>query len=275
MQLGIFAKTFAGDEPMAVFSAARDAGYDVVQYNFACSGLSALPTAIPIAAIAAIREASEATGVQVAAVSATYNMIHPDPSVRQAGRAAFAAIADATHLLGAQIVTICTGSRDPDDQWRHHPGNRTPEAWEEFITELRLLLKVAEARRVTVAVEPEPGNVVHGPERARAMLDLLDHPNLGIVLDPANLFESSEDFRNGVVVNEAASMLADRIVMAHAKDRSAAGSVVPAGEGLVDFPGFLAHLRDSGFNGPIVTHGLLPDQAKQVARRLRAAMGAP
>ena len=51
MKLGIFAKTFDGDTPSVVLRAARDAGFAAVQYNMACSGLGALPTQIPDAAV--------------------------------------------------------------------------------------------------------------------------------------------------------------------------------------------------------------------------------
>ena len=275
MRLGIFAKTFPGNTPQAVMSAAREAGYDTVQYNMACSGLSALPQAIPDEAVSALREASEATGVGVAALSATYNMIHPDPAVRDVGRAAFAAIAGAARELGTEVVTVCTGSRDPRDQWRHHPDNATPEAWEEFVAEMRRLLVLADRHGVTIGVEPEPGNVVSSPERARAMLDLFDHPRLGIVLDPANLFETAAGLRGGEVVDAAVDLLADRIVLAHAKDRNGDGEVVPAGQGVVDFRRFLGRLRRAGFDGAVVTHGLSPQEAPEVARRLRAALDAP
>jgi len=53
MKLGIFAKTFDGSTPIQVLRAARDAGYDAVQYNMACSGLAPLPETIdPAAALA-------------------------------------------------------------------------------------------------------------------------------------------------------------------------------------------------------------------------------
>ncbi len=85
MKLGIFAKTWAGTEPGALFAAARKAGYSAVQYNMTCSGLQDMPEEIPAAAAAAVRAASVAHGVEMSAVSATYNMAHPDPAVRQAG----------------------------------------------------------------------------------------------------------------------------------------------------------------------------------------------
>jgi sugar phosphate isomerase/epimerase len=77
MKIGIFAKTFPENTPLAVLSSAQRAGYECVQYNMACSGLSSLPTAISEEIADAVQVASEETGVAIAAVSATYNMIHP------------------------------------------------------------------------------------------------------------------------------------------------------------------------------------------------------
>lgn len=269
MRLGIFAKTFAGGTPAEVLSAARAAGFDCVQYNMACSGLGALPRSVPDAAMEAVRAASEATGVGIAAVSATYNMIHPDMAVREAGRAAFEAIAGAARGMGTGLVTVCTGSRDAEDQWRRHPENESREAWEEFLAEMRLLVPVAERHRVLIGVEPEMANVVRDAARARAMLDAFPGAPIGIVLDPANLFEDMAGFRGGEVVDEAVEKLSGRIAMAHAKDRDTEGRFVAAGRGVVDFGRFLGGLRRAGFDGAVVTHGLSAGEAPGVASFLR------
>lgn len=87
MRLGIFAKTFPGTTPLAVLQAAADAGYAAVQYNMACSGGPALPADVSPETAAAVLAASQRTGVAIAAISATYNMTHPDPAKRRAGRA--------------------------------------------------------------------------------------------------------------------------------------------------------------------------------------------
>ena len=272
MRLGVFAKTFAGETPLEVLSAAKAAGFECVQYNMACSGLGALPRVVPEEAVEAIRAASEATGVGIAAVSATYNMIHPDVAVREAGRAAFEAIAGAALGMGTGLVTVCTGSRDAEDQWRWHPGNESAEAWEEFRAEMRLLLPIAERHGVVIGVEPEMANVVRDAARAREMLDGLPGAPVGIVLDPANLFEDVAGFRNGAVIDEALGMLSDRIVMAHAKDRDAKGRFVEAGQGVLDFGRFLGGLRRAGFDGPVVTHGLSAEVAPGVARLLKGCL---
>ena len=273
MRLGIFAKTFPGETPLEVLGAARAAGFDCVQYNMACSGLGALPHVVPAEAVAEVRAASEATGVGITAVSATYNMIHPDMRVREAGRAAFEAIAGAARGMGTGLVTVCTGSRDAEDQWRRHPENDSGEAWEEFVAEMRRLVAVAERHGVVIGVEPEMANVVSSAVRAREMLEAFPRAPIGIVLDPANLFEAVAEFRDGVVIDEAVAMLGDRVVMAHAKDRDEQGRFVAAGQGVVDFGRFLGTLGAAGFDGPVVTHGLSAAEAPGVARVLRDSLG--
>ena len=83
LKLGISAKTFQGTSPGAVLDSARRVGYETVQYNMACSGLSALPLSIGEETADAVHTAASATGVGIAAVSATYNMIHPDLRERE------------------------------------------------------------------------------------------------------------------------------------------------------------------------------------------------
>ncbi len=272
MRIGIFAKTFQGETPLAVLSAAQEAGYDTVQYNLACSGLGALPSVVPEAALGAIQQAVLATGVTIAAVSATYNMIHPHQAVRDAGRDAFTAIAEAARTMGCPVITVCTGTRDPLDQWRHHPDNATTSAWDDAMTEMSLLLPIAERHGLTIGVEPELANVVSSAARARDMLDVLDHPALGIVLDPANLFETQAGFRDGAVVDEAIELLADRIILAHAKDRRADGGFVAAGSGIIDMSRFIARLRHRGFDGALITHGRSAEEAPHVAATLRGCL---
>jgi sugar phosphate isomerase/epimerase len=265
MRLGIFAKTFPGADPATVLAAARDAGYACVQYNMACSGLPAMPDAIPAEVAAAVAEASAETGVALSAVSGTYNMIHPDPAVRDAGLRRLGVLIDAAAALGTGLVTLCTGTRDPQDQWRHHPDNATPEAWADLVAEMAKAAALAEARGVRLGIEPELANVVDGAEKARRLIDEIGGPSLGIVLDPANLFEVAEPEARDRTIAAAIDLLADRIVMAHAKDRAPDGAFVPAGRGVVDFVDFVRRLQAAGFDGDLVTHGLEAADARDVA----------
>jgi sugar phosphate isomerase/epimerase len=258
MQIGIFAKTFEGVEPDRVLRQAAAAGYTAVQYNMACSGIGSLPTEISDAAAAAVASAAVRNGVALAAVSATYNMLHPDMTLREQGRAAFAAIAAKARSIGTNLVTLCTGSRDAADQWRHHPDNDTDAAWDEMLREFEILLPLAERYDLFLGVEPELANAVSSAAKARKLIDTLRSDRIKIVLDPANLFET-----------EAVERLAGSIIMAHAKDRLPDGRFTAAGKGVIDFGRYFAGLRTAGFSGTVVTHGLAADEAPEVARYLR------
>jgi sugar phosphate isomerase/epimerase len=268
MRLGIFAKTFAGTDPLSVMSAAHAAGFEAVQYNMACSGLAAMPDLIAPDVTAGIAHAAAATGVDIAAVSGTYNMIHPDKAVRAAGMRRLEVLIAHAGAMGTDMVTLCTGTCDPDDQWRGHPGNGSPAVWALLLAEMSKAVDVAEAYGVKLGIEPELANVVSDAARARRLIDSLQSPAVAIVLDPANLFEVATLAQQRRIMSDAIALLADRIVMAHAKDRDAQGGFVTAGQGVVDFDHFLGSLHLAGFAGDLVTHGLNASEAPGVARFL-------
>jgi sugar phosphate isomerase/epimerase len=272
MQLGIFAKTFPGSDAATVLSAARDAGYATVQFNMSCAGLPSLPDRVDAATIEGIRTARAATGVAIAAISGTYNMIHPRDAFRRDGMRRLATIVDVARDLGVPLVTLCTGSRDPDDQWRHHPGNDDPSAWRDLLAEMEQAVTLAEAAGVTLGIEPELANVVSSARHARDLLDAMRSPRLAIVLDPANLFEIAGAEERRRAIAEAIDLLGPDIAMAHAKDRAADGSFVAAGKGVIDFADFVGRLRRTGFDGPLVTHGLSAAEAPAVAAYLRSVL---
>jgi sugar phosphate isomerase/epimerase len=67
------------------------------------------------------------------------------------------------------------------------------------------------------------------------------------------------------IAGAAIDLLADRITMVHAKDRTADGEFTTAGAGVFDYRHILSRLRAVGFDGDLVTHGLNADEAPGVA----------
>jgi sugar phosphate isomerase/epimerase len=261
MRLGIFAKTFPGTDPLTVLRAAKAAGYDCVQYNMACSGLASMPEVISDEAVNHIRNAVAETGVEIVALSATYNMIHPELSVRENGLRSLDVLADAARKLSIPLLTLCTGTRDAQDQWRAHPDNDTPEAWRDLLSEMTKALHVTGG--VELGVEPELANVINSVAKARSLLEEMQTDRLRIVFDPANLFENQDEQQH--VVLEGLEQLGAAIAIVHAKDRRADGKFVTAGTGILNYPAFLAGLYSAGFDGPIITHGLAAHEAANVA----------
>ncbi len=265
MRLGIFAKTFPGADPEIVLRQVKAAGFERAQYNMACSGLPSMPDAIAPAITSAVAGAASSNGVAICAVSGTYNMAHPDPAVRAKGLRQLGVVAAACGAMGTTLVTLCTGTRDPDDQWSGHPDNEGADAWRDMRREMEKAVLIADRFGLSLGIEPELANIVDSAASARRLLDEIGSPTLKIVLDPANLFEVAALAEQRRLVAEAIDLLGDRIVMAHAKDRTPSGDFTTAGKGVLDFRHYLGRLRAAGFDGDLVTHGLAADEAPGVA----------
>lgn len=272
MQLGIFAKTFPGNDPATALAAVAEAGFDAAHYNMACSGLPSMPDAIPENTAHAVAAASATTGIPLTGVSGTYNMIHPDPETRAAGHRRLEVIAAAAAAMGSDLISLCTGTRNPDDQWRHHPDNATPAAWRDLEEAMEVAIGIADRHNVRLGIEPELANVVNSAAAARRLIDAMGSDRLTVILDPANLLETGTDDERRRIVSDAVDLLADRIGMAHAKDRTADGGFTAAGQGVIDFAHFIGELERVGFDGPLVTHGLSAEDAPGVAAFLRGLL---
>lgn len=272
MKLGIFAKTFNGTEPAAVLKSAADAGFACVQYNMACSGLAPMPDVIAAEQAHAIGIAAAKSRVEIVAISGTYNMIHPDVAVRQAGHRRLEELARHCAGMSTGLITLCTGTRDPVDQWRAHPGNDLPDAWRDLLEAMEIAIEIAERYDIDLGIEPELANVINSPEKAHRLIAELGSPRLKIVMDPANLFEIATLEEQRSTVSAAIDLLADRIVMAHAKDRNPDGSFATAGKGVLDYAHYLDRLKAVGFDGSLVTHGLSAAEAAGVAAFLQGIL---
>jgi sugar phosphate isomerase/epimerase len=228
-----------------------------------------MPDAVPPAIIGAVAKAAEATSVTLSALSGTYNMAHPDLQVRNDGLRRLRVVIEAAAALSIPLVTLCTGTRDPNDQWAHHPDNSHPSAWADMAREMEKALALAESHGVDLGIEPEQANIVTSASDAMRLIAEMGSRRLKIVLDPANLFERATREEARAIVADAVEWTAGNVAMAHAKDRHADGRFATAGQGVVDFADFIARLRKSGFDGPLVTHGLSAEEAPGVARFLK------
>lgn len=235
-RLGIFARTFPRATPQEVAAAVARAGYPLAHWNFAAIGRSTLGGDVDPAQVAAVRRAFDDAGVAIPSVSATFNLIHPDPGLRAAQTTQAVRLIGLVPDLGADVVTLCSGTRDPDDMWRAHPGNLASDAWAAMRRTLDDLMEAAATAGVRLGIEPEPGNVVRDASRAARLLDELgpDAP-VGIVLDPANLLSPESVPRQSEVLAQAVALLGPAVIGVQVKDVAASGASAP-GAGLLDYP---------------------------------------
>ncbi len=275
IEAGIFAKTFRRGSLGATLDAVAAHGIAAIQFNMALVGGPALPPAITPETAGEIRATVAARGLTMAAVSGTYNMAHPDRQVRDTGAERLATLIATAPHLGTRVVTLCTGSRDPEHMWRAHPENSSPEAWRDSLEQIATALFVAERHDVVLAFEPEHHNVVADAAAGRRLLDELRSEHLKVVLDAANLIRPGELARQHETLREAFALLGDALVLAHAKDVRDDGTIVAAGRGGLDYTLYVELLRDAGYTGPLVLHGLSEDEVPGALRYVRGHLGPP
>ena len=269
MRLGIFARTFSRPTVEGVFDAVREHQLDCVQFNMACAGLPTLPDDIAPSLAIRIHEASMSRGTEVAAVSGTYNMAHPDPEARQAGLRRLRTLESACHGMGTPVITICTGTRDPENMWRWHPENASSQAWSDLLSSMEAALRIGEEEQVTLAFEPERANVVNTAAKGHALLAAMQSSRLKVVIDPANLIVPGDEHQMSQVLDEAFDLLGEYIVIAHAKDRGADDTFHAAGEGILDYDQYMRLLRAAAFDGPFILHGLTEEEIDAALQFLR------
>lgn len=271
MQPGIFAKTFHRSSLREVLDAVQSYGLTEIQFNMSCAGLPSMPENIPESTAQMIGLELRQRGILMSAVSGTFNMIHPNPAIRKEGLRRLALLAGACHDMGTTVITLCTGTLNPGNMWTHHPGNASPEAWRMLTSTLEEALAITEEYQVVLAIEPELSNVVSSAPQARRLLDELKSSRLKIVMDAANLYRPEQKSNFPTILDEAFELLGSEIILAHAKDvlDEAATRFGAVGQGLLDFGYYFRLLRDSGYAGALVMHGLEEEEVGESLSFLR------
>ena len=176
--------------------------------------------------------------------------------------------------LGARSVRIWPG-------WVAAPEAES-EHWARAARHLRWCAEAAADLGVMVAVEMHHGSLAESAAGANRLLDEIDHPAAGLILDPANLMQTPTPFGPRCV-----GSVWDRLLHMHVKDHSLVGPTEPGaypfrlylehigswiermepprrrlgpgwfakralGEGHVPWPSILAELKRRGYTGHLI-----------------------
>ena len=275
LPIGIFARTFPGSVPDVVLRAVADAGFGHAQFNLTSAGLETVPLTLPPEIDAKISSLSIQFQVGIVALSGTCNLCHPRRELRDEYVRRLTALASACQRMRIPVLTLSTGTRDPDDLWRAHPDNRSASADRDLRDSLGKLLDGTSGTGVMLAFEPEGSNIIQTADQAADLLAELDDPRLAIVLDLANLIGDAPPDAQSDIIAHAAERLRGHIALIHAKDIDAHHRVVAPGQGVIDFAQYLKTLHHvAGYTGPVIMHGLTPRDVPASLAHLTAARAA-
>ncbi|MEZ5038429.1 MAG: sugar phosphate isomerase/epimerase [Saprospiraceae bacterium] len=269
IKLGIFAKTFPRATVKEIAAVVKYYGFETMHFNMACLGLEAMPLDITKEHITSIQTATSIHQMPLCGLSGTFNMCHPNPAIREDGLMRLAVLARHARAMGTSLITLCTGTRDPEDQWRAHPDNNSRSAWLDMCKSMERALAIAETYEIQLGIEPELGNIVNTIPKAKQLLQEMGSDRLKIVLDPANLFETGTAAAVRHLIDTSLAQVGAHLAMAHAKDRDEAGHFVAAGKGVIPFHYFIKKLKETSFEGPLVVHGLIEEEVSDAVQLLQ------
>ena len=273
MNLSVFAHTFDADVDQSLMETIATLGFTHMHYNLSSSGLPSITSEIPDKMTRRVNTAMDEYELKCTGLSTTFNLVDPDHERKDYGFAAIPGMSSFATALHAPVLSLCTGTKNPDDKWSWHPDNARPEVWREMLTGMEKLLELTEGTGLLLGVEPEAGNVVCDARLAEQLLRELQSHRIGIILDPANLFEEARhagQIRD--LILEAMDRLHEHIWVVHAKDRALDGTIQPAGKGTVPFAYLFDLLGQANFDGPVVLHGLKAEEVPEASSFLKSIL---
>lgn len=223
LQVGIFNGYF----PYALAEQAkriRALGFNTVQLDLAFKDIDfSTPASITADKARHVRETFRDHDLPICCISGYTNIIHPDPATRRERLAMLKAIIRHARQFGSPYVISETGTYNTESDWVAHPKNKSEEGFAECRTVVRDLAQTAFDHGAVFLLETYVNNVVGSVEETVRMFAEIDHPGLGLLMDPTNYFEAHNIGQMDHVLKQIFDTLSDRVRIAHAKDVKRSG----------------------------------------------------
>ena len=218
IQVGIFTGYF----PYALEEQARRIralGFNTVQLDLAFKDIDfSTPEAITAEKAKRVRETFRDHDLPICALSGYTNIVHPDPAARRRKLDMLRATLRHARAFGTPYVISETGTYATESEWVSDPRNKTEAGFAECRAVIAELAQVAYDHGAVFLLETYVNNVVGSVEETVRMFAEVDHPGLGLLMDPTNYFEDHNIDAMGAVLRQIFDTLSDRVRIAHAKD---------------------------------------------------------
>lgn len=267
MELGMYSPEIKRGSLPELFDAAAGYGFKQMQFNYLSAGLAELPVRIPDSLVATVRREADCHDIKITALNGTFNMVHPDEESVRENVKRFENVAASCQELGCELITLCTGTRNPNDAWVWHPDNETKETWSIFRRTLEHLIRYAEKYNVYLGIEPEVVNVIDGADKACRLFEEVKSDRLRIIMDVANMVPDGEATPENVnrIMDDAFARLGKYTYIVHGKDIMESHPeeetvLTSAGRGILDYRRLIRLMGDYGCGSSLILHGMRKEE---------------
>lgn len=222
MQAGIFSGYF----PYGLEETARKIralGFNTVQLDLHFKDIDLSAGQLTKDKARRVRDVFRDHDLPVCCISGYANIVHPDKAERKKRLDTLKEIIRFARDFGSPYVISETGTYNTQSDWMHDPRNKTEEGFEECRAVIAELARTAYDHGAVFCLETYVNNVVGSVEETVKMFAQVDHPGLGLLMDPTNYFEAHNIDRMDQVLNQVFDTLSDKIRIAHAKDVKRSG----------------------------------------------------
>lgn len=223
IQMGIFTGYF----PYTLAEQAQKIlalGFNTVQLDLAFKDIDfSTPGSITLEKAKLVRETFRDHDLPICTLSGYTNIVHPDPAARKAKLAYLKALLRNARNFGTPYVISETGTFNTESDWVSHPKNKTEAGFDDCRAVIKDLVQTAYDHGAVFLLETYVNNVVGSVEETVRMFAEIDHPALGLLMDPTNYFEAHNIDRMDAILKQIFDTLADKVRISHAKDVKRAG----------------------------------------------------
>lgn len=191
------------------------------------------------------------------------------------------AVVKISSQLDAVACLIRPGSLNPAGSWTPHRENSHPESLERLIHTLKKIVPILEGEGVTAVMETHAISILDSPETCRSVIEELASPNLRLVMDAVNHFESLRQvYANSDRINHIFDVMGNLSPISHIKDITVGNGLVIhleeaiPGEGELDLPLLLKRFQEFQPNGYGLIEHLREDQIPRAIENVRSIANA-
>ena len=177
-----------------------------------------LPETLTVEKARTIRNAFRDANIEIVAISGYTNLISPDPEKKRKNIEYVKTLLKFAREFGTPYVISETGTYEPSSDWVFHEKNATEEVFQEIKAVIEELAEFAYKQNAVFLVENYVNNVIGSVDQLLRLFREVDHPGLGLLMDPTNYFNGSNIKDIDGELYRIFNALENKIKIAHAKD---------------------------------------------------------